>query len=66
MVQGHWDWEEDGVKQDKGALDHKGSLQKKKKKLGKRSHFFGGGVERVHVAKKTIASKSFLCNFKHF
>ena len=27
---------------------------------------WGGGLERVHVTKKTIASKSFLSNFKHF
>ena len=27
---------------------------------------WGGRLERVHVTKKTIASKSFLSNFKHF
>ena len=27
---------------------------------------WGGGLERVHVTKKTIASKSFLSNFKYF
>ena len=39
----------------------------------KKHHFFvtnvtlwGRGLERVHVTKKPIASKSFLSNFKHF
>ena len=62
MVQGHWDWEEDGVKQDKGALDHKGSLQKKTQKFCDKCHTLGGGLEWVHVTKKTITSKSFLSN----
>ena len=43
----------------------KGSLQKKTFFVTNVT-LWGGRSERVHVTKKTIASKSFLSNFKHF
>ena len=44
-----------------------GKPSKKKTFFCDKCHTFGGeGLERVHVTKKTIASKSFLSNFKHF